>query len=45
MIKRREKLRFGNLNWGFLFAMLVSFILVIAVIVMVGRAISLLGGK
>ncbi len=44
MIKRRLKLTWGNINWGFIGAMFVSFILVIAVIVMVGWAITLLSG-
>jgi len=40
MINRRLKLCWGNFNWGFLFAMLVGFATVIAVIVAVGSLIK-----
>lgn len=42
--KRRPQLCWSNFNWGFVVAMLVSFISVIAVIVMVGWAITMLSG-
>lgn len=43
MNKRRGKLTFGNFNWGFVLAMLISFAIVIAVIAAIGSLMAVGG--